>query len=182
MIESKRGIFGLDSVKVFFSVLVGLAILIFVIIVVLGTLTDSGVGGRDWTYGQMNNESVAFWLNATNGGSVTTVGTYTAIQFNDNTVINESGAVIPTSNYTVSGGTFSAVDGSPFEGGNISISGEYQYGELRSTELAQNVTTGSTSFISGLTSVFGILAIVVIILVLFVLVRIVGGDKGNGVI
>lgn len=41
--QNRNGIFGLDSAKVFFSVLLGIALLSFVIIIIMGTLQDTNV-------------------------------------------------------------------------------------------------------------------------------------------
>ena len=62
-IKNRKGIFGLDSVKAFFTVLLGLALLTFVIIVIMGTLEDSNVGGRETISGSLTNKS--FNLNIT---------------------------------------------------------------------------------------------------------------------
>jgi hypothetical protein len=172
--KDKRGVFGLTAVQSFFAIVLGLALLAYVIIVIMGTLGGTAIIPKfTGTYFNdtvvINNTGVFLTANSFTGG---TCGTITS-------VTNMTGNIIAAANYTQTGcslknSTQVCADCNTLLGWKIN----YPY--TRNTQqqdnlndIAQNTSAGVSGFFSSINPVYAILAVLVIILVLVVLVRVV---------
>jgi uncharacterized membrane protein len=170
--KDKQGVFGLSSVQMFFGVILGLTILSFVIIIIMGTLSGTTILSQ--LSGSVVNET----------GAYSNVTGYTV----DQASLDGFGGAVLTAVYNWTDGTAVGLgnlsltsagvltNASVTNYANLSISYTYNYNSVQQTGLNSiltNTSTGITSFFSAINPVYAILAVLVIILVLVVLVRIV---------
>jgi uncharacterized membrane protein len=176
--NDKRGVFGLSSVQQFFAIILGIALLAYVIVVVMGTLQSSTVLPDASLSATVINESGSALA------SGYTLSNSSRVGFQSPTIVHaingSSGATIV--NLTVSGSgvvTNSSTDS--YANANITYSYNYDTDARANSErILANTSGGVTSFFSSVNPVYAILAILVIILVLLVLVRVVTGGAGVG--
>jgi len=64
LIKDKKGVFGLTSVQSFFAIILGIALLAYVIVVIMGTLSSSSI----LTTGSLAKNQTDFILNNVSGG------------------------------------------------------------------------------------------------------------------
>ena len=179
--SDKKGVFGLTAVQQFFAVILGLALLAYVIVVIMGTLSGASIMPQTGTT----------VVNETTGAAVTEVaGTVagSATQFNG---LNPScsvsacrnatdGRAIPAANFTATGcnvrytGASAAGKGFNDSLWKCDYTVRYDTPQVsQTTSILANTSTGISSFFGAINPVYAILAILVIILVLVVLVRVV---------
>lgn len=171
--KDKKAVFGLTSVQAFFAIILGVALLAYVIVVIMGTLNTSTIlpSAANTTInetGQIN--TTAYTLKGASQVNFVLV-TVSAVN-------GTSGAAIPSSNYTVSlAGVVTNGTSVSYDKVNFSYTFSYQsVPQAQTGNILSNVSTGITGFFSSITPVYAILAILVIILVLVVLVRVVTGS------
>lgn len=174
---NKNGVFGLESVKAFFAILLGLALLAFVIVVLLGVLQTSNVL-VDSSRTVVNETG---FINRT--GYILSNSTIQG--FNSPNIIiaiNETGIVIASPNYTVSAAG-NVTNASAASWAKVNFTYSYSFSsasELSANNILGNTSNGVAGFFSSVNPVYPILAILVIILVLVVLVRVTTGNiSGN---
>jgi len=185
LLKDKKGVFGLTAVQMFFATVLGIALLAFVIVIIMGSISDTTILSQ--SSADVINESVATVLNST----ASSVATSTTKGFGGMVVSavhnGTGGDLIPTTNYTVgTSGTIISTDilctgvngaVSPYYcGWTWLVSYDYNYDSDYQNNLdyvVGNTSTGVTGFFSNISPVYAILAILVIILVLVVLVRVV---------
>lgn len=183
LFKDKKAIFGLTSVQQFFAIILGIALLAYVIIAIMGTLNDSSILPSATVVNTITNESSAF-LN--NSGYTILFNPTNTVGFANpviTSVVNQtSGAVIAASNYQISSaGLVRNATGTIFT--TVGISYTYNTNSLQKTQvnnILSNTSSGITSFFGSVNPVYAILAIMVIILVLVVLVRVVAGGNVQG--
>lgn len=184
----KKGQLNLNLVKA-----VLLAFLVLGVLVVAGALalttlrnTDDQVGKIN---GALNNISTSSVVNET-GVNITGTGNLrncvigTVYQ-----VINTTGTVITSGNYTIVGCNIKLSSGN-FLNGNISnntvwvINASYSYNGEVFTDVLKNVSGGQASFFNNTKSIFNILFVLVILgaiaIVIFTVNRFSGGAGGDG--
>jgi len=187
--KNKKGVFGLTAVQAFFGIILGIALLAYVIVIIMGTL-----GGTTILTSSTSSISV---VNET-GAYVNSTG-YTLSGYNsswseitiDYVWGNVSGIpyLIPSTNYSVSSVgvlTNASVvpDSTGYNDANVSYSYIYTYDSDYQDNLEGilgNTSTGITGFFSSISPVYAILAVLVIILVLTVLVRVVQNPNREGI-
>lgn len=197
-VKDKRAVFGLTSVQAFFGIILGLALLAYVIVVIMGTLDSSNlVPVSTLTSDLVRNESGA----AIGGGSavnLTNTFNYTVANSGvagflfttgTNSIQGRNASsntqIITSGNYSVSTGGVVGITtaGSAVQWHNVTWSYNYNYNNPTANgadSILTNTSSGVTGFFSAINPVYAILAILVIILVLVVLVRVVsGGNAGN---
>lgn len=191
-IYNKKGVFGLTSVQAFFAIIMGIALLAYVIVVIMGTLEDNAdsIMARDTLTGNIWNETI----NLSSGGvyipSAALGVNLTGVDITLKNVVvrtssNQPDQVIGTDNYTIglSTGLITGASGANNTNLFVNVSGtiEYEKNYTRTSGITNATGTGVTGFFSSIDPVYAILAILVIILVLIVLVRVVtgGGTGGN---
>lgn len=177
--KDKRAVFGLTAVQQFFAIILGIALLAYVIVVIMGTLAGNTILTQDSV--AVFNEFPAH-INTT--GSYTLAGasdagaTGFAITGIKNGTTNGLGFynfTVLTANATVSA-TGLVTNSSSLTWANVSLNYTYSRNSLQQNNLngiLQNTSSGITGFFSNISPVFSILAVLVIILVLVVLVRVV---------
>lgn len=74
LVKNRKGIFGLVEAKQFFTVLLGLALLAFVIIIIMGTLLDANIVTSDLAKNQTTNV-----LSNVSGGITTFFGSLSSV-------------------------------------------------------------------------------------------------------
>lgn len=166
---NKKGVFGLTSVQAFFSIILAIALLAYVIVVIMGTLSESSI--LDLATGSVTNQTVTptalgkgYILSTVDGCTATVTSVWNATD----------SFPITSPNYTVSGCTVSNLTNTYPGAWNFTYS--YTYNSIAQSNLNSilgNTSTGVTGFFESVNPVWAILAILVIILVLVVLVRVV---------
>ena len=178
--ENKKGVFGLTSVQSFFTIILGIALLAYVIIVIMGTLNDSDIlKGNSLTQvvfnetGHINASGYTLQNTSANG--------FSAIKI----IIarNSSGTIIPATNYSLDTITGIVTNATSLTYADSNFTWSYKYNSKSQDNVENillNTSEGVSSFFSSINPVYAILAILVIILVLIVLVRVVSGGTGEG--
>jgi hypothetical protein len=182
LLKDKKGVFGLTSVQQFFAIILGIALLAYVIIVIMGTLSISTILPVSSISKAVANESGGY-LNlsgytlahnpTTDKGFSTPVIT---------AVINASdGTLVPSTNYTVTAeGVIKATD---WLWNTVNISYTYKINSATTNDaniILTQTGSGVSGFFGNISPVYAILAILVVILVLIVLVRVVTGGNAGG--
>ena len=177
---NKKGVFGLNAVQQFFVIILGIALLAFVIVVIMGTLSSTNIIPLDTGSATENNKAIsAVGYTLGQSGLTGFSGTITSI------VNATDGITILAGNYTLTGGVLTNATATTWSDVNITYS--FTNEALASGQLDDilgNTSTGITGFFSSITPVYSILAVLVIILILVVLVRVVqtpGGGKDASV-
>lgn len=176
--KDKRGVFGLTAVQQFFIVILGIALLAYVIIIIMGTLNSSTI-----IPSQSNtviNETGS--INATTAYVVQHVTDAGFTGFSVNVIYNSTAGVVSTTNYTVNAnGSIVGVGNAAWPSALITYNfGNQTRAQSNLNNILSNTSTGITSFFGAISPVYAILAVLVIILVLVVLVRVVsGGQEGQ---
>lgn len=177
---NKKGVFGLTSVQAFFAIILGIALLAYVIVVIMGTLTNSSLLPSGSKSGSTTNES----------GSITSTGyqlaTYNRPGYQPTLVrvINgTSNKDIASGNWTLAGDTIKNSSGTgsvEWQYVNFTYTYVYDSDFRKGTDnILVNTSGGVSGFFGNVSPVYAILAILVIILVLIVLVRVVTSSTGG---
>jgi len=185
-LKDKKGVFGLTAVQQFFAVVLGLALLAYVIVVIMGTLQGANIIPAGSLSGTATNETGAHLNTTANPYTLSLASTsgfsspvMVAVWGNSS---EEYDTLIPAGNYTVSSvGVLKTSAGSKLNWSDVSVSYTYSYNNVYANNVNSilgNVSTGVTNFFGSINPIYAILAILVIILVLVVLVRIVNPEKG----
>ena len=179
--KDKRGVFGLTSVQQFFAIILGVALLAYVIVVIMGTLNDSTLLTGNALAQTVVNESG--WVNST--GFALTNSSASGIR--GKTIIaiinGSSGTVLSAAQFSLDPVTKVVTNGTVLAFFSANITWSYLYNsqvEDNAANILNNVSEGVTSFFSSINPVYAILAILVIILILIVLVRVVTGGTASG--
>ncbi len=180
LMNDKRGVFGLTAVQSFFGIILGIALLAYVIVIIMGTLGEADI--LDPARGSVDNET-GFYMNGTtytvDQASVSGFGSFTVTQVFDS-VLN---VTLLSGNYTVgSAGTIVNATADANSTNEHYVSYTYTYDSTAKNNLdyiLTNTSTGVTGFFSSISPIYAILAILVIILVLTVLVRVVQGNRSS---
>ncbi len=173
--KNKKGVFGLNAVQQFFVIILGIALLAFVIVIIMGTLSGTNIIPLDTGSATENNKAIsAVGYTLGQSGLTDFVGTIV-------TIVNATdGITILDGNYTLTGGVLTNATVTTWSDVNITYS--FTNEALASGQLDDilgNTSTGITGFFSSITPVYSILAVLVIILVLVVLVRVVQTPSGG---
>jgi uncharacterized membrane protein len=175
LIKSKKGVFGLNAVQSFFAIILGLAILAYVIVLVMGTLgTASILSGLSGSY---VNDS----LTVVDTGTNLTRNAYPGCSATITSVYNSTHTLCASGNYSTTGCTITNLTG--YCSGKWNITYTYTYNsqaQVGSRDILQNTSFGITSFFASISPVYAILAVLVIILILVVLVRVVQAPNREG--
>jgi uncharacterized membrane protein len=180
--NDKKGMFGLNAVQSFFAIILGIALLAYVIVIIMGTLGTSTIVPQNTLSTTVINESLGkatpTGITLTTGANALdgTCGALTAI-YN-----GTGGVAIRLANVTQTGCTVVNATSTALYGATWLYS--YTYTSSISTigngrSILTNVSTGIASFFGAINPVYAILAILVIILVLVVLVRVVQAPSGS---
>jgi uncharacterized membrane protein len=182
---NKKGIFGLTSIQMFFAVILGLALLAYAIVIIMGVLSTTTILQQYST--TAINTSTVTKVNET-GVTIPVVSIAGFSCSGVTTCVNATdGVVVVPANYTtttgISGctvkysGTAGAMNNTVWK-----CSYTYDYDSTfqnQQSAILVNTSTGITSFFGAITPIYAILAILVIILVLVVLVRVVQAPNQN---
>lgn len=179
LLKNKKGVFGLNAVQTFFAVILGIALLAYIIVVVMGVLGGTTILKQS-AYTQTNEtggfiNQTGYTLSRSTSESGYTSPTITQI------VNNTDGSVINSGNWTISGSTLR--NATEINYNTISISYTYTADSSQQRNLntiLSNTSTGVTGFFSSINPVYAILAVLVIILILVVLVRVVQSPNRTG--
>lgn len=178
--KNKKGVFGLTAVQSFFSVILGVALLAYVIVIIMGTLSNNTAILQTASYTAVNESiarpTVAGVTLAVGGLTRGTCGTVTAI-YN-----GTGGILIPAGNYTQTGCVITNATVLYPESTTWLVSYPYTASSAYQQDLDSvlvNTSTGITSFFGAINPIYAILAVLVIILVLVVLVRVVQAPNGR---
>lgn len=178
--KNKKGVFGLTAVQGFFSVILGVALLAYVIVIIMGTLSGNTAILQVASYTAVNESidrpTTAGITLATGGLSRATCSAITAV-YN-----GSGGALITSGNYTQTG--CSVVNATDVSALNSTWLVSYAYTASSNYQqnldgILTNTSTGITSFFGAINPIYAILAVLVIILVLVVLVRVVQAPSGR---
>lgn len=168
---NKKGVFGLNAVQQFFAIILGIALLAYVIVIVMGTLSE-GMNLNQVAESVINESG---WVNR----SGYTLQKSTLVGFANPVItqlINTSSnkAIVLANASVTSAGV--VTNASLIEWNAVKISYTYTYDSNYQNNLdtvLSNTSTGITGFFSSINPIYAILAVLVIILVLVVLVRVV---------
>lgn len=183
---NKKGVFGLTSVQAFFAIILGVALLAYVIVVIMGTLSSSTLLPAASLSATVVNETGCD-INATSGCFISE--TVRNVRGFTNAVIYD--VINTTSNLSVNSGNYTFTSAGFLNGTknslawkNVKLTYTHLYDSStknNAADILSNTSTGVTGFFTAINPVYAILAILVIILVLVVLVKVVtGGDMGSG--
>ena len=169
-LKDKKGVFGLTAVQQFFAIILGIALLAYVIVIIMGTLNTTTI--LQSSTDSIINESVT----ATDAGVALGANTNPNCQASITVVRNASTATtIAAGNYSVTGCTIRNLT-STYSYAKWNVTYTYSYdshSQVNSKNILSNTSSGISGFFSSINPVYAILAVLVIILVLVVLVRIV---------
>jgi len=184
-LKDKKGVFGLNAVQSFFATILGLALLAFIIVIIMGLLSTTSILAQSSTtvYNEtpahVNTTEYTLATATTNGFAnpvITQIWNHSA---GGGTVYNQS---IGIGNASVtSAGVVTNTVPATWNFTDVKISYTYSYDSLQQNNLkaiTYNTSTGITGFFGSITPVYAILAVLVIILVLVVLVRVVQTPTG----
>jgi hypothetical protein len=182
-LKDKRGVFGLTAVQTFFAVILGIALLAYVIVIIMGTLGGTTILPQLTYAGSVTNETGAY-INTT-GYTLTEASTSGFSSPVLTALYNATaGTAIGLGNATVSAAGV-ITNTTVTNWNNVSVSYTYNYianspqqNDLNS--ILSNTSTGITGFFSAINPIYAILAVLVIILVLTVLVRVVQAPNSQG--
>lgn len=187
IIRDKKGVFGLNAVQSFFAIILSIALLAYIIVIIMGTLSSAGNTSilPRTSPATIVNETVTF--SVTNAPQTLHASTHTGGACGVLTQVTNAtnvGTVIGLTNFTQTG--CELVNATPYfvSAGtnvvNLSYTQlvSYTYTEYSTAQnqldgILNNVSTGVTGFFNSINPVYAILAVLVIILVLVVLVRVV---------
>lgn len=175
--QDKSAVFGLTSVQAFFAIILAVSLLAYVIVIIMGTLSNSTIIPTQ----SATTTNEAGFLNSTTY-TLSSAGTPGFSSASIRSIINTtSGLLIPSSNYTLSAS--GVLTNTSVAWPAVSINYTYSFNSIATVQtnnVLGNVSTGITSFFGAINPVYAILAVLVIILVLVVLVRVVTGrSQGN---
>ena len=188
---NSRGVFGLNAIQQFFVILLGVALLAYVIVIIMGSLQGStilpyasGSIANETTNGTQNpfaNQTgyILGIVNAANSPSGLSGFSLTFANATNQTLAATEklyNISVPISQLSISSNGLLQNATAASNWSNLSIGYSYNYyssSQLQSNSLLGNVSTGITGFFSAINPVYAILAVLVIILVLVVLVRVV---------
>lgn len=179
--KGKKAVLGLDTVKGVFIIFLVLAIIGIAIALSLVSLRDV-TDDLDQVTGNLANETIAF----TDAGTDTTVASLRNIALSSVIVTeaNATAGVVPSTNYTVSGGTVTATGDSAWNGSNVNVSASYVYSHERTTGMMGNITSANESFFTNTGTIYAVLIVVVIIMAIAIIIAIVsrfGGGREGGI-
>ena len=178
--SNKRGVFGLNSVQMFFAIIMSIALLGYVIIVVMGTLNDSNILTTKETI-TVTNESG--YINQS-GYTLSTVSQPGFINPSITTAVNmtNSSDTIIAANFTIdSTGLVRNATAISWNFVNLTYTySRFNSKGIHTTGIVGNTSEGVVDFFTSINPVYSILGILVIILVLVVLVRVVAGKASGG--
>jgi hypothetical protein len=174
ILKDKKGVFGLTAIQQFFAIILGLALLAYIIVIILGVLGGTTILAK--TSATTYNETG--WLNDTKGTytlstAITGLGGFAnpSIRY-----VKEVALVIPVANYTFNTATYGFTNATltAYQSVNITYSYDlYTAYQNRLDTILQNTSSGVTGFFGAISPIYAILAILIIILILVVLVRVV---------
>jgi len=179
ILKDKKGIFGLNAVQTFFTIILGIALLAYVIIIVMGVLGDSSIVTKNTLSGSIINETVLGFNYSV--GDALSASTLDGVLCTVTGVKNQStGISVGTGNWTTSNCQLFSANSAEVINANVKVDYSYTYNMPQigdSRKILSNTSSGITSFFTSINPVYAILAILVIILILVVLVRVVQGGK-----
>ena len=165
----------MNAVQQFFVIILGIALLAYVIVIIMGTLSAADIiPSATGTATENNKQIEQAGYELGQAGLSEFVGTITTI------VNSTDGIVIQSGNYTLTGN--SLFNATVTEWADVNITYSYTYNSGTQDDLNSilgNTSEGVTGFFSSIQPVYAILAVLVIILVLVVLVRVVQ-SPGSG--
>lgn len=182
---------GFGMVGTIMVVILTLAILAIAVFITLSAITTSGVVDQTKRVGQsgeytFKNETI--YLNHTPHAPAS-VSSLSGVVLSGVTAQNRTaGQLVNSNNYTIVDGTFvvkAGADGSEYNNSWLNISATYTYTvPSDALMLAQNVTTGTTSFFENIPTIFTILGAVLVILAVILIIYAVfkfGSATGVGI-
>lgn len=180
--KDNRAVFGLTSVQAFFAIILGVALLAYVIVIIMGTLTNTTILPTGGVARSVVNET-GIVLTGTPDAVATAsapgfTGLAVSLAFNTSAVtqlVNAANMSVASNGYITNGTAYLWQ----------AVTVTYTYSEdsiarAQSSQILGNTSQGVTGFFSAINPVYAILAILVIILVLVVLVRVVAGGGAGG--
>ena len=188
LVKDKRGVFGLNAVQQFFIVVLGLALLAYIIVVIMGALQGTTILAQESTVtanltGKVLN-TTGFWIaEAETWGTTPRQGCVitSCVMWNG----TDDGDIINSGNYTINSPSdcwIKRVAITTFNDSTVNVSCNIKYnsvGQVQTRNVLQNTSSGVTGFFSSVSPVYAILAVLVIILILVVLVRVVSSPAGG---
>lgn len=180
LIKDKKGVFGLTAIQQFFVLILGIAILAYVIIVIMGVLSQTNI--LPLATSTVINEST--YINTTGSTDYLQCGNtfcYEVPGFSGITVVyminGSSGLPITSGNYSINNaGLITNTSLQVWDEVNVTYTfGSWSSAAKQTNLILSNSSSGITAFFSNISPVYSILAVLVIILVLVVLVRVVSG-------
>ena len=188
LLKDKKGIFGLTAIQQFFVIILGLALLAYVIVVIMGTLSGTTIlqSASQVTTNQATTSVVT--ETSQNLPIVGTAGIVNPVCSISSVVNGTSNTAIPSGNYTLTNNgctiAFTSITASAGNFNNTKWNVTYtttynSNAQNQQNSILGNTSTGITGFFSSINPVYAILAVLVIILVLVVLVRVVSAPSGG---
>jgi len=188
LLKDNKGVFGLTAVQSFFAIILGIGLLAYVIVIIMGTLSgttilsqaSATVVNETGLYINTTTDTVAQASLAGFGGATATAIWGDGNQSNCTALGAERTPtgytrLVESANYTLStAGVLTNASTCVFP--NVTVSYSYSYNTDQQNQLdyvLENTSTGITGFFESIDPVYAILAVLVIILVLVVLVRVV---------
>ena len=178
---NRKGQVGFDTTKMVMLTLLSVGVLGFLIIIMLGSLTDTTVATTSGSFGPTSQTvtNVAHTARPlTPNGLLDCSATISAV------VNSTSGTTIPASNYTLSGCTILYKTGQGNANGFNDTSWIVNYTATYNSfgTINSNISTGTVNFFTNTSTWFSLLAIVVIILIIAIVIFAVNrfGGKETG--
>lgn len=173
-LKQDKGIAGL-------TILLSLVVILFVIglLVMIFSITGSGLADAVYTpaEGSLANETLLF----SDGGTDTSVASLRHISLSNVVVTNSTGGeIVPSTNYTVSGGTITAVGSSAYNGTNVNVSASYSYWASNTATDSINETASSISGVTSWFTIFIVIGAMVVLITLTVLIIV--AIRGSGLL
>ncbi len=177
---NKKGVFGLNAVQQFFVIILGIALLAYIIVVIMGTLSGTTILEQasanvvnESGFGNRTGYTLTAASNNTGFGSTVISALYNVSE-GVNTLVANSAVTVSTVGLIN--------NASATEYANLTISYSFRFNTDEQNDLESvlgNTSTGISGFFESISPVYAILAVLVIILVLVVLVRVVQTPAGT---
>jgi hypothetical protein len=183
LITDKRGILGLETVRVVIVTLLILAVTSIAVFLALVSLQDSNLFVADTGSGTFTNETINLTLA---GNAPATVDPLTGVVLSSVVVQNATDGtnVISGGNWTTSGNLLLAVAASPFINTNVNVSASFTNTFDSQTtndtnKIIGNITSGTTDFFANVPTFMVLLGVVVLLLIIAIVLVVVGRFGGT---
>lgn len=183
MLKNKKGILGLETVRIVIVTLLILGVTAIAVFLALTSLQDSNIFQNSSASGQFGNETI---LLSSTGAAPNSVNGLGNVVLTTVLVVNATGGeiVVEEGNFTIAGGVFTNLTDSPYNLNNINVTANFTHEVTSSAVNATdaiigNVTSGTSDFFANVPTFMVLLGVVVLLLIIAIVLIVVGRFGGS---